>query len=595
VRRAALGAAILVLWAAPAEAATFCVGTTAPGCVDQPSLSAALAAAGDAPGLDTIRVGRRTETGNVADEAGEPVRIVGSGAATVIDGRVDFGEDRSSLAALTVRAATGTALALRGDGDEVHVAGAVRLRDGAALRTSTVTGAVVTAGAVAMHSVAVSGPGIEVESGTLTAAHLTVLGTGSAGLRMVGEATATVANSVVWGFARGFSGPVTAAYTHVPETGVDPRFVTPPGDLRLRPDSPLVDSGDPRPLADDEPQVDAGGDVRAMDGDGDGIARRDVGAYERRPTPPVPVARNLLANPGAELGTSAGDDTASPAPPRWRRTGGFTSVRYGTVVGPFAFPSLAAAAALDAGDAFFAGGPSGAASARQVVDVSGWAPEIDARAGVTVLLSALLGGFRRDDDQATVRARFVGPARIGLGTVTLDTVTAAERGHATMLSPRAATAVVPRLTRSIEVIVRSAPRGGSYNDAYVDDVALVPTVPRLNGVPARARGRRRFGGVALLSRRVRVARGRARVRIGCPNATVRRCAGTVTLTRRTAVVLGTRVVSLRPGEEQRVRIPLSRRERRAFRRPQRGHVYAAVRDGQGRTRAITAPVRIVRR
>ena len=50
-----------------------------------------------------------------------------------------------------------------------------------------------------------------------------------------------------------------------------------------------------------------------------------------------------------------------------------------------------------------------------------------------------------------------------------------------------------------------------------------------------------------------------------------------------------------PGEAQRVRIPLSRRERRTLRRPQRGHVYSAVRDAQGLTRAVTAPVRIVRR
>jgi hypothetical protein len=596
VRRAALGAAILVLWAAPAEAATYCVGTAAPGCVDQPTLSAALAAARDEPGFDTIRVGRRTETGAVADAAGEPVRVVGAGrAATVLDGHVDFGEDRSSLAALTVRASSATALALRGEGDDLHVAGAVRLRDGSALRTSTVAGAVVTAGAVAIHSVAVTGPGIEVESGTLTAAHMTAFGTGGVGVRMVGTAIANVSSSVVWGFARGFSGSATVSYTHVPETGIDPGFVGAPADLRLRPDSPLVDAGDPRPLAAVEPQVDAGGDVRAMDGDGDGTARRDLGAYERRPPPPPAVAGNLIANPGAELGTAAGDDSSSPAPPRWRRTGGFTSVRYGTVVGPFAFPSLEASAALAAGDAFFAGGPSGPASARQVVDVSGWAPEIDARVGVSVLLSALLGGFRESDDRATVQARFVGPAGIVLGSATLDTVTAAERGNATMLTPRTATAVVPRLTRRVAVIVRSEPPAGGYNDAYVDDIALVPSVPPLPGVPPRARGRHRFGGVAMLSRRVRVARGRARVRVGCPNATVRRCAGTITLARRRAVVLGTRLVAIRPGEEQRVRIPLSRRERRALRRPQRGHVYAAMRDGNGRTRAVTAPVHIVRR
>jgi hypothetical protein len=213
-----------------------------------------------------------------------------------------------------------------------------------------------------------------------------------------------------------------------------------------------------------------------------------------------------------------------------------------------------------------------------------------------VLLSALLGGFRRSDDHASVQARFLGPARTGLGRVTLDTVLSAERGNATMLTPRSATALVPRLTRSIAVVVQSAAPGGSYNDAYVDDIALIPSVPPLPGVPPRRTGtRHRFGGLVMLSRRVRVARGRARVRIGCPNATVRRCAGTVTLARRTRAILGTRVVSLRPGEEQRVRIRLTRRERRRLRRPQRGHAYLAARDGRGRTRTITAPVRILGR
>ena len=185
---------------------------------------------------------------------------------------------------------------------------------------------------------------------------------------------------------------------------------------------------------------------------------------------------------------------------------------------------------LGAGDAFFAGGPSGAATATQVVDVSGWAPEIDARAGVTLRLSALLGGYRLSDDRAVVSARFRGPAGARLGGFSLDSVTAAERGNATMLMARVGSAPVPRLTRSVAVTVRSGTPGGSYNDAYVDDVALVPTVPALPGVPPRrARARRPFGGVAVISRRVRVARGRARVRIACPSSSVRRCTGIVTL------------------------------------------------------------------
>jgi hypothetical protein len=590
VRRLALLVALALAPAGEAQAATFCVGTTLPGCVDQPTLAAAVEAAADAPGLDTIRIGRRTENADVTDAAGEPVRVVGAGRrVTEVGGRVDLGEDRSTVAALTVR----DTLAVRGEATDLHVVGRVRLRDGSAMRSSAVASGVVTAGRVRMHSVQLTG--LDVESGTLTAAHLTVFGTGAAGIRVASGAQANVANTVVWGFQAGVTGAATLSHSHLPESGVDPGFVA-PGDLRPRADSPLVDAGDPRPLDADEPELDALGGVRAIDGDGDGTAQRDIGGAERRPPPPPLTVGNLLANPGAELGTHATDDTASPALPRWRRTGGFTSVRYGTVVGLVAFPTLDVASVLGAGDAFFAGGPSGAATATQVVDVAGWAPEIDGRAGFTVRLSALLGGYRLSDDRAVVSARFRGPSGGLRGALTLDAVTAAERGNATMLMARLASAPVPRLTRSIVVTVRSGPPGGSYNDAYVDDIALVPRVPPLTGVaPRRARARRPFGGVAVISRRVRVARGRARVRIACPTASVRRCAGIVTLARRRFVILGSRRVSLRPGESQRVRIPLSRRERRRLRRPSRGHVYTAVRDAQGLTRTATAPVRIVRR
>jgi hypothetical protein len=580
-----------LLMAAPAEAATFCVATTAPGCIASDSLSDALSAAADEPGVDTIRLGRLREATPVADAPGEAVRIVGAGSrATEVDGRVDLNEDGSTISRVTVRA-TGTALALRGVGVDVEVSGGARLRDGASLRSSSIAGPLVTAGRVRAHSVSLAGV-LDVESGSLTADHLTVVGSGASGLRVAGGALATLSNSVVWGFASGITGTATVTFSHLPESGIDPLLL----DLRPGPGSPLVDAGDPRPLDADEPEVDATGGVRAMDGDGDGVVRRDVGAYERRPPAAPPTAGNLLANGGAELGEPATDDRASPAPPRWRRSGGFTSVRYGTVVGPVSFPTLEAAAALDAGSAFFAAGPSGAASATQVVDVSGWAPEIDARAGFAVRLSALLGGFRLSEDRATVSAVFRGPFGTRLGGVALPPVSAADRGNATMLLLRSVRRAVPRLTRTIAVTVAAGAHGGTYNDAYADDVALVPRVPPLEGVPRRsARGRRPFGGVAVLARRVRVRDGRARVRIGCPSATRRRCAGTITLARRRAVVLGTRIVSLRPGEEQRVRIPLSRRERRVLRRPQGGHVYAAVRDAQGLTRSAAAPVRIVRR
>ena len=73
------------------------------------------------------------------------------------------------------------------------------------------------------------------------------------------------------------------------------------------------------------------------------------------------------------------------------------------------------------------------------------------------------------------------------------------------------------------------------------------------------------------------------------------CTGLVTLARSQTVILGARRVSLRAGEIRRVGVLLSRRERRALDPVTAGHAYLAMRDAQGLTRTITAPVRILRR
>ena len=115
-----------------------------------------------------------------------------------------------------------------------------------------------------------------------------------------------------------------------------------------------MDAGRPGSLAEGEPHEDALGYVRIADGDGDGTPRRDMGALELQPPPPAPPVGNVLSNPGAEAGTPAEDDSASPAPPQWSRSGAFTFVRYGTVAGAFPFPTARVGDALAAGDAFFA-------------------------------------------------------------------------------------------------------------------------------------------------------------------------------------------------------------------------------------------------
>ena len=67
---------------------------------------------------------------------------------------------------------------------------------------------------------------------------------------------------------------------------VDPQFFYDDGgDYRLTAASPLVDAGEPGGLLPGGSPVDLGGVARILDGDGDGTARRDIGAFELAPAP----------------------------------------------------------------------------------------------------------------------------------------------------------------------------------------------------------------------------------------------------------------------------------------------------------------------
>ena len=399
---------------------------------------------------------------------------------------------------------------------------ALQLDDGASVESSVVLGRVrVRGGAAGLASVLVdaTSPAVEVTCDTASArvslAGVTVRGSGDAGVtgscatpgRTV---AATVVDSIVWGFARGFdlSGPVSATYSDFPEaTGdtnlaADPRF-TAPGDARPQPGSPVLDAGRPGALADTETHEDALAFVRIADGTGDGALRRDMGAVELQPPAPGALAGNALANAGAEAGTAAEDDASSPAPPQWSRGGAFTFVRYGTVVGSFPFPSRRVGEALGAGNAFFTAGPGKGNTATQVVDVREAAPEIDLGDG-SAALSALLGGYRGSPDGAIVEAEYRDPAGRPLGHLQIGPVTADDRGGATNLLPRAVAGPIPPLTRSVAVTLRSVPAAGGYDDAYFDSIALVPRVA--GAAPhddPTGRRLRPFAGATVVSRRRR--------------------------------------------------------------------------------------------
>jgi hypothetical protein len=85
-----------------------------------------------------------------------------------------------------------------------------------------------------------------------------------------------------------------------------PKFVG-DDDFHLLPSSPALDKGNPATVS--LPTQDYDGAPRPIDGDGDGVARRDMGAYEYQPPGP----------PGDSGGNGPGDGTQPPqtsGPPR---------------------------------------------------------------------------------------------------------------------------------------------------------------------------------------------------------------------------------------------------------------------------------------
>jgi hypothetical protein len=188
-------------------------------------------------------------------------------------------------------------------------------------------------------------------------------------------------------------------------------------------------------------------------------------------------------------------------------------------------------------------------------------------------------------------------------------VTAADRGNAITLLRRSTTGAVPILARAATVTLAATRASGSgYADAYFDDVALTLDAPPLPGQPPPSPPLpdptlRPFAGAAVLKRSLRAGReGRVRVRLGCADATVGRCAGTLTLVAvlrsdRLAQRIGSAGFALLPGRLRKVRMRLAAASRRAVRRRGRlrATLYASARDGQGLTVSKASPVVVSQR
>lgn len=194
----------------------------------------------------------------------------------------------------------------------------------------------------------------------------------------------------------------------------------------------------------------------------------------------------MIVNGGAKVGTGSSDSvTTGPTPiPGWTTTANFTEHTYDPA-GSQNFPDANASAAIAGGSQFFAGGPANGSgnsveTATQTIDVSMGAAQIDA-GGVVATLSADLGGFASQEDQAAVATTFLGAAGPLPSGLTIGPVTAEDRGDTTELLPRTASTAVPPGTRAILVTITATKSAGAYNDAYLDNVSLSLVLPPVGG------------------------------------------------------------------------------------------------------------------
>lgn len=180
---------------------------------------------------------------------------------------------------------------------------------------------------------------------------------------------------------------------------------------------------------------------------------------------------NLVVNGNAEAGPGAPSSSAVMKPPGWTTTGQFTAVKYGASGG---FPDKTDPGPPDRGANFFAGGNVAVSTATQTISLAAAAADID-KGAVTYALSAWLGGYSTQDDNAKLMLIFKGADGASLGQAQLGPVLAAERKSKSGFLLKKASDTVPKGARSATVTLTMTRAVGTYNDGEADDVSLILT------------------------------------------------------------------------------------------------------------------------
>jgi hypothetical protein len=180
-----------------------------------------------------------------------------------------------------------------------------------------------------------------------------------------------------------------------------------------------------------------------------------------------PVGANMVTNPGAEAGETTG----------WtvRSGGGLYRFHWNGFDGYPFIGTSDACAARGAWGWFGKGAPT---LVDQSVDLTPWAAQIDTGT-VPWVLSAWIGGYASDPDNARIHLEFFNSSMVSLGLHTIGPVSPADRDNQTKLlfriagdygSGNTATEFVPIRARAAAVEIWITPFWGCSGDGYADSL-----------------------------------------------------------------------------------------------------------------------------
>ncbi|RFP16297.1 MULTISPECIES: PEP-CTERM sorting domain-containing protein [unclassified Duganella] len=191
---------------------------------------------------------------------------------------------------------------------------------------------------------------------------------------------------------------------------------------------------------------------------------------------------NLIANGNAESGNTSG----------WNTTSAFSVVQYGASGG---FPFPADPGPSNRGTYFFAGGDSNALStASQTIDLTSLSAAINTGAS-RYDLSAWLGGYASQNDNAKLTATFFGSGGAALPSASIGPVSNTDRANQTGLLLRDAQGYIPVGALTVDITLVMTREAGSYNDGYADNLSFAVAAAPVPEADAYAM---LLGGLALL-------------------------------------------------------------------------------------------------